>query len=97
MVSRNKIHGLYLKYIVYPTQDKFLNRSRFVLEIFNLMVKASTKERPVLEVGRIFMYAGERVLVEVDKLTLNDEEKDRLYGELELHYRGVLGTIKECA
>ena len=91
---RNKIHGLYLKYIVYPTQDKFLNRSRFVLEIFNLMVKASTKERPVLEVGRVFMYSGEEVLV---SHSLNEEEKDRLYGELELHYRGVLGTIKECA
>ena len=66
----------------------------FAEEIFNLMVKASTKERPVLEVGRIFMYAGEQVLV---SYSLNDEQKDRLYGELESSYRDVLRTIKEVA
>ena len=100
MNSKQKINSVFRKFIHGDFSHYKISRGvkvclrLFVEEIINLMLKASTKERPVLEVGRVFMYAGEKVLL---SHYLNGEQKDRLYGELESSYRDVLSSIKEVA
>jgi len=99
MDFRKKIDDLYMGLIVRDFADYKIkitkeNLHDFAQEISNLMVVASTKEEPVLEVGRVFMYTGQIVL---ECHSLNEIEKERLFGELESLYRNVLRTIKECA